>query len=98
MHKLLNKLFAPNEQALIRKDLTEIGKQRLVRSSLLILPLLMAVGIPLLFLLVSVFAPTEQLSDVVKCHFHSLPFMISCDIFSAESGRMTHSASRMTFF
>lgn len=84
MHKFLDKLFAPNEQALIRKDLTEIGKQRLVRSSLLILPLLMAVGIPLLFLLVSVFAPTEQLSDVEQ--FRALLGTMLPDI--GERGQM----------
>lgn len=64
MKKLLNKLFAENERALIRKDLVEIWNQKLVRGSLFVLPILMAVGIPLLFLLVSAFAPPDQLSDV----------------------------------
>ncbi|MGN0477906.1 MAG: ABC transporter permease subunit, partial [Hominenteromicrobium sp.] len=64
MKKLLSKLFSKSELALIRKDLHEIGRQRLVRSSLIILPLLLTIGLPLLFALVSAFAPVEQLSDV----------------------------------
>lgn len=62
--KIINKFFAIGEQALIRKDLAEIWKQKLVRGSLLVLPILMAVGLPLLFLLITAFAPMEALSDM----------------------------------
>ena len=61
MQKLLNKFFSPGERALIRKDFTEIWSQKLVRNSLLVLPIIMSVGMPLLFLLIAVFAPLREL-------------------------------------
>lgn len=61
MQKLLNKFFSPGERALIRKDFTEIWSQKLVRNSLLMLPIIMSVGMPLLFLLLAVFAPLREL-------------------------------------
>lgn len=44
MQKLLNKFFSPGERALIRKDFTEIWSQKLVRNSLLVLPIIMSVA------------------------------------------------------
>lgn len=60
MQKLLNKFFSTGERALIRKDFTEIWSQKLVRNSLLVLPIIMSVGMPLLFLLIAVFAPLRS--------------------------------------
>ena len=61
MQKLLNKFFSPGECALIRKDFAEIWSQKMVRSSLLVLPLMMSFGLPLLFLLIAALAPLEEI-------------------------------------
>ncbi len=58
---MLRKLFSAGELALIRKDFTEIWNQKLVRSSLLVLPVLLSLGLPLLFLLLAVLLPPEEL-------------------------------------
>lgn len=58
---MLNKWFSAGECALIRKDFTEIWKQKLVRSALLVLPVMMSLAMPLLFLLLAVFLPPEEL-------------------------------------
>lgn len=61
MQKLLNKFFTPGECALIRKDFAEIWSQKMVRSSLFILPLMMSFGLPLFFLLITALAPLEEI-------------------------------------
>ena len=69
MQKLLNKFFSPGECALIRKDFAEIWSQKMVRSSLLVLPLMMSFGLPLLFLLIAALAPLEEIDIYVFTNF-----------------------------
>ena len=53
MKKLFSKLFSVPERALMVKDLSELCRRKLMLTLLIILPLVFAVGFPLLFLIVS---------------------------------------------
>lgn len=54
------KLFANAQKAVVRKDFREMWDVPMVRSTLLIVPLLLAVGIPALFLVITCLAPANQ--------------------------------------
>lgn len=50
------------ERALIRKDFHEIWDSKMARSTLVIVPLILVIAVPVVFLLVVLFAPADQVN------------------------------------
>ena len=70
--KAIGKLTT-GQKALMRKDFAEVWKTPMLRNTLLLLPAILMVVMPVAFLLAAYFAPLEQMNGMAEIHLFCHP-------------------------
>jgi ABC-type Na+ efflux pump, permease component len=58
------KLISPAGQAIVKKDFGEVWNTRMARNTLILVPAILVIAMPVLFLLMIYFVPPEQMNGV----------------------------------